>query len=119
MRIADLAVMPFQLNEMDYRTADLLNSFVGEAKELNDDLEVTAFLNRAPAHRTAKDVRAVLDALRSCSELTTSDCVVCERTSIGGAVPSGRLTDEWRPKDPKGRDDLAQIHTLVFNESPR
>ena len=118
MRIADLAVMPFQLNEMDYRTADLLNSFVGEAKELNDDLEVTAFLNRPPVHWTAKDVRAALDALRSCTELTTSDCVVRERTSIRRAVPSGRLIDEWRLKDPKGRGELAQIYTLGFDESP-
>ena len=118
LRIADFAIIPFQPNEMDIWTADLLNSLVGEAKELNDDLEVTAFLNRAPAHRTAKDVRAALDALRNCSELTTSDCVVRERTSIRRAVPSGQLIDEWRPKDAKGRDELAQIYTLVFDEAP-
>ena len=118
LRIADFAVIPFQPSEMDIWTADLLNSLAGEAKEINDDLEVTAVLNRAPAHRTAKDVRAALDALRSCPELTTSDCVVRERTSIRRAVPNGRLIDEWRPRDQKGLDELAQIYTLVFDESP-
>ncbi len=118
LRIADSAVIPFQPSEMDIWTADLLNSLAGEAKEVNDGLEVTAFLNRAPAHRTAKDVRAALEALRSCTELTTSDYVVRERTSIRRAVPSGHLIDEWRPRDQKGLDELAQIYTLVFDESP-
>lgn len=118
LRIADLAIIPFQPNEMDIWTADLLNSLAGEAKEANEALEVTAFLNRAPAHRTAKDVRAALEALRSCPELITSDAVVRERTSIRRAVPGGRLIDEWRPKDTKGREEIAQIYKLVFDESP-
>ena len=68
-----------------------------------------------PVHWTAKDVRAALDALRSCTEhLTTSDCIPLIRR----AVPSGRLIDEWRPKDPKGRGELAQIYTLGVDESP-
>ena len=65
--------------------------------------------NRRPCYRTVSTQR---NGRQTCSTVSL------ERTSIRRAVPSGRLIDEWRLKDPKGRGELAQIYTLGFDESP-
>ena len=115
--IANAAVVPFQPNEMDIWTIDLLDDLVRRAREVNRDLTATAVLNRAPSHHASRDVRSALTALGQFDAIETSDCIVRERSSIRRAVPSGMLINEWTtPHDEKGIEELAKVYRLVFSE---
>ena len=115
--IANAAVVPFQPNEMDIWTIDLLDDLVRRAWEVNRDLTATAVLNRAPSHHASRDVRSALTALGQFDAIETSDCIVRERSSIRRAVPSGMLINEWTtPHDEKGIEELAKVYRLVFSE---
>ena len=114
LRVADAAVVPLQPNEMDMWTVDFLDELAADSKELNENLVVRAVLNRAPSHHTARDVRAALKAFADFPQIRPSEFVVHERSSIRRAVPAGCLIDEWRPRDIKGQQELAQVYRLVF-----
>ena len=118
LRVADIAVVPLQPNEMDMWTVDFLNDLAAESKEVNESLAVHAVLNRAPTHHTMLDVQAALTAFKEFPELQVTDAVVHERTSIRRAVPKGHLIDEWQPADAKGQAELSQVYRLVFESDP-
>ena len=63
LRIADLAVLPLQPNELDIWTVGLLDELAGDASAVNESLTVKAVLNRAPTHHANTDAQAAHAAL--------------------------------------------------------
>lgn len=114
LRIADLAVVPLQPNELDIWTVGLLDELAGDAGAVNEELKVRAVLNRAPTHHANTDAEAATAALRQCEHIETTGLTVRERSSIRRSVPAGRLVDEWQPRDAKGELELGAVYELVY-----
>ena len=98
MRIADLALVPLQPNELDIWTVGLLDGLAGDACAVNEELKVRAVLNRAPTHHANTDALAAHNALLQCEHLEATGLTVRERSSIRRSVPAGKLVNEWQPE---------------------
>ena len=116
LRVADAAIVPVQPNGLDIWTVGLLDELTGDALQVNDHLVVRAVLNRASPHHASRDLDAAMSALHGCRDIKVSDLVIRERSSIRRAVPAGLLVNEYRPRDPKGSEEIAAVYQLVFSE---
>ena len=114
LRIADLAVVPLQPNELDIWTAGLLDELAGDASAVNEKLAVKAVLNRAPTHHANTDAQAAHAALMRCQYIETTGLTIRERSSIRRSVPAGKLVNEWQPRDSKGEQELGALYNLVY-----
>jgi len=114
MRIADLAIVPLQPNELDIWTVGLLDELAGDASAVNEKLTVKAVLNRAPTHHANTDAQAALAALEQCEYITATGLTIRERSSIRRSVPAGKLVNEWHPRDPKGEQELGAVYELAY-----
>ena len=114
LRIADLAVLPLQPNELDIWTVGLLDELAGDASAVNERLAVKAVLNRAPTHHANTDAQAAHAALLECQHIEASGLTIRERSSIRRSVPAGKLVNEWQPRDPKGEQELGALHHLAY-----
>ena len=117
LRIADLAIVPLQPNELDIWTVGLLDELAGDAGAVNEDLKVRAVLNRAPTHHANTDAQAANAALVQCEHIETSGLTVRERSSIRRSVPAGKLVDEWQPRDARGERELGAVYELVYGSA--
>ena len=119
LRVADVVIVPVQPNGMDIWTMGLLDELTVAAFDLNDGLKVRVVLNRASHHHASRDVQSAMTALQACQAIEVSDLVIRERSSIRRAVPAGMLVNEYRPRDPKGSEEIGAVYRLVFaEESP-
>ena len=118
MRVAHTVIVPVQPNGMDVWTIDLLDDLACEAQDVNDELMVYSVINRASTHHASRDLRAAQQELLRFKDITHSELVIRERTSIRRAVPAGLLIDEYRPIDPKGIGELRAVFEHVFGSSP-
>ena len=114
LRIADLALVPLQPNELDIWTVGLLDELAGDASAVNEKLTVRAVLNRAPTHHANTDAQAAHAALLECQYIEAAGLTIRERSSIRRSVPAGRLVNEWQPRDPKGEQELGAVYNLVY-----
>ena len=114
LRVADIAIVPFQPNELDVWTVGALEDLLEAAKALNTELRVNSVLNRASTHHRVADTSRTLEALENCNEIVASNVVVRERSAIRRCVPAGQLIDEWKPRDQKARDELTGVYELAF-----
>ena len=117
LRIADLAIVPLQPNELDIWTVGLLDELSGDAGAINEDLKVRAVLNRAPTHHANTDAQAANTALLQCQHIETTGLTIRERSSIRRSVPAGKLVDEWQPRDAKGEQELGAVYELVYGSA--
>ena len=118
LRIADLAIVPLQPNELDIWTVGLLDELAGDAGAVNEELRVQAVLNRAPTHHANTDAQAASAALLECEHIETTGLTVRERSSIRRSVPAGKLVDEWQPRDVKGERELGAVYELIYGSAP-
>ena len=116
LRVANIAVLPLQPNEFDIWSLDYLQEAVLDALALNEELRVVAVLNRTPPHHTGVDARAASDALSQCEGIETSGLIVKERGAIRRATPTGRLINEWQPRDKRAIEELGAVYSYVFGE---
>ena len=114
LRIADLAIVPLQPNELDIWTVGLLDELAGDAMAVNEKLAVRAVLNRAPTHHANTDAQAAQTALEQCQYIEATDLTIRERSSIRRSVPAGKLVNEWQPSDPKGEQELGAVYELAY-----
>lgn len=117
LRIADLAIVPLQPNELDIWTVGLLDELAGDAGAINEELKIRAVLNRAPTHHANTDAQAANSALLQCEHIETTGLTVRERSSIRRSVPAGKLVDEWQPRDVKGEQELRAVYELVYGSA--
>ena len=93
LRIADLAVVPLQPNELDIWTAGLLDELAGDASAVNEKLAVKAVLNRAPTHH-AKHGRAGSSRRSSAVPVHRDDRTDYPGAFLNSPVRSGRKARE-------------------------
>lgn len=117
LRIADLAIVPLQPNELDIWTVGLLDELAGDAGAVNEKLTVQALLNRAPTHHANTDAQAAQAALVQCQYIEATGLTIRERSSIRRSVPAGKLVTEWQPRDPKGEQELGAVYELVYGNA--
>ena len=117
LRIADLAIVPLQPNELDIWTVGLLDELAGDAGAINEELKVRAVLNRAPTHHANTDAQAANTALVQCEHIETTGLTIRERSSIRRSVPAGKLVDEWQPRDAKGERELGAVYELAYGSA--
>lgn len=114
LRIADLAIVPLQPNELDIWTVGLLDELAGDASAVNEKLTVKAVLNRAPTHHANTDAQAAHSALEQCQYIGATNVTIRERSSIRRSVPAGKLINEWQPRDSKGEQELGAVFELAY-----
>lgn len=113
LRIADIAIVPLQPNELDIWTAGLLDELAGDACAVNENLVVKSLLNRAPTHHANTDAQIAHAVLLQCQYIEATGLTIRERSSIRRSVPAGKLVNEWQPRDHKGEQELGAVYNLV------
>lgn len=116
---ADIAITPFQANELDIWTAGDVVSVIQEIRERNHALKAYAVINRAPSNPAAMDVTRAAEALSGVEDFMLMPTPIRERSSIRRCVPQGLLITEWRnPTDKKARSELSCVFTNAYGEQP-
>lgn len=106
---AQIAIVPFQPNELDVWTLTEVEEMVEDAKINNPKLTALVAINRAPTHHRAADTQRALRAINQSRHLKVTGIIVKDRSSIKRCVPQGLLIDEWRPRDVKAISELQAI----------
>lgn len=116
---ADIAITPFQANELDIWTAGDVIAMIREARARNPNLTAYAVINRAPTNPAATDITRASEALSQVADFSLMPTPIKERSSIRRCVPKGLLISEWRsPIDKKAQSELSLVFAQAYGENP-
>jgi chromosome partitioning protein len=112
LTVANILLVPVQPRSFDVWAIDQVAALVAEAREINPDLHVLAFLNAADAQ--GRDNAEAQEALREIPAIETVDLMVVRRKAFPNAAAQGRGVTEQHPRDAKAVEELSALAAIVF-----
>ena len=114
LSIADVMLIPFAPRSFDIWTLDKVKVLVEEAKSINDNLSVYAFINKADPKGT--DNQDAKELLKEQDHLTYIDTSIGNRKAFANATAQGLSVVEVKSKskDQKAIDEIKTLYNYIF-----
>ncbi|HEY0220493.1 MAG TPA: AAA family ATPase [Afipia sp.] len=112
LTVAHLLLIPVQPRSFDLWSVDQVMKLAEEAKTINPDLKVMAFLNSADSQ--GRDNSDALAELAGIEGLAVAKPVLVRRKAYPNAAAAGRGITEMTPKDAKALEELTGLARVAF-----
>ena len=115
LSIADILLIPFVPRSFDLWTLDAVSSVIEEIKQINQNIQSYAFLNRADSRGLDNsDAQECIKDTSNIKMLTNS--IICNRKVFGNAAAEGKSITELKLQDKKAILEMKTLYNYVFNE---
>ena len=112
LTVADVLVVPVLPATFDVWSLDPLQELIQEAREINNELRITAVLNAADAFGKDNDEAAAI--IREKEDLEYFPSPIVRRKAFRNAAAAGLSVVEYRPSDPKAIGEFGLFAAHLF-----
>lgn len=109
LRLADVAILPFQPSQFDMQSAPVLARMVDEARRFNPDLKTLAFVNAADSPWRSPEGREAHAELCKLEPLRVANTIVPRLAPFRRSTRSGRAVFEMGRAGDKASDGFAAL----------
>ncbi|MDR0563629.1 MAG: AAA family ATPase [Azoarcus sp.] len=115
LTLTDVLVVPFQPRSFDVWALAQIASLVDEAREVGGNLRAFAMLNCADPGETSTDNAEAAEAVADYPQVALLPTPLRRRKAYANAAGQGLSVLEFKPADPKARDELTALVDMLFN----